>query len=392
MKNKRVLLGLIVMMMLCFLTGCNSNNYNKGLKCYNAGDYEQAEIIFSKISKDYKDAKNYQDKLEEYKNTYILALKYIEDGEYNKSKETLKRLPENYKMTEALLQGMDNLEALLTYTWIDDSEDNQGWTYYDDFYIEISEADITMYNHQKEYDSGEYMGEYTDTIDVQELLKKGKTHVNSNDRDDYTIVIKKLITDGYYEHNTDYIDSKFIVDEERDSASTGGKYEDAEVEQMYDYILKHENRVDLLTYKYLKELKKINYKDTLEIYNKLYSYKLECLVNHFANDNTTSEPTHEPFAQYTCGDSYFHIKVSGGHPGEKNVPINVLGRSLYKGVWCEGTMNSSGVIYNDPVELNKWNVVANLPLSDITSKSEVTVIIKNIDGTEIKNTMTSYVK
>ncbi len=392
MKKKRFKLGLMIIVMVFVLTGCNSNNYNKGLEYFNAGDYEQAEKCFSKISKDYKDAKKYQDKLEEYKNTYSMALKNIEDGEYNNSKALLKKLPENYKIAGVLLQGIDNLEALLTYTWVDDSEDSQGWSYYDDFYIETSGTDISLYNHQEEYNLGEYLGEYTDTVNLEELLKEGKTHINSSDRDDYTIIIKKLITDGYYEHNTDYINSKFVVDGEKDPVETSEKYNDTEVKQMYDYILEHKNNVNLLTYKYLKELKKVNYKDTVEIYNILYSYKLECLVNHSENDNTTSEPTHEPFEQYSFADSYFHIKVSGGHPGEKTVPIMVSGRSLYQGIWCEGSMNSSGGIYDDPVELNKWECVANLPLSDSTSKSEVTVVIKNIDGTELKSTMASYVK
>lgn len=86
----------------------------------------------------------------------------------------------------------------------------------------------------------------------------------------------------------------------------------------YRYILRNYNNDNLTTYKYLTELKKRNYKDSDEIYERLYAWEitvtpLNTQTNFITKDRTID--IHKPV--------YFRLELSGGEPN-KSVRISVI--------------------------------------------------------------------
>lgn len=70
---------------------------------------------------------------------------------------------------------------------------------------------------------------------------------------------------------------------------------------------------DTTLFDYLKELKSIDYKDSANLYKKLYDWKIEVVaINSSEDDDTTNQSTikrNQPI--------YFHIDLSGGEPNEE---------------------------------------------------------------------------
>lgn len=93
-----------------------------------------------------------------------------------------------------------------------------------------------------------------------------------------------------------------------------GSYEDAETwvkKSKYEYIMSHKNNTDTTTYQYLCDLKQSSYKDSIQIYNTLYAWKIKLIANLSKTDKTNNIET----AKRT-DTVYIHILVEGGIPGE----------------------------------------------------------------------------
>ena len=132
------------------------------------------------------------------------------------------------------------------------------------------------------------------------------------------------------------------------------KSEDKINEAKYGYVLAHKNNDDRTTYAYLKELKKQDYKDSVNIYNNLYEWKITVIaINSSENDETTYKNS---ISKYNA--VYFHLKLTGGEPGESvritakpTFPDGEKGEYVFEDKWSDGDIlwyGWSDGLYNNP--------------------------------------------
>lgn len=130
----------------------------------------------------------------------------------------------------------------------------------------------------------------------------------------------------------DYRDSKDMLDEceyqkacdklDKNLYSTAidmfedlGSYKDSAtkiLECKYCYVEDNLNNYDRTTFQYLKELKSKYYKDSADIYEDLYDWKVTVVAVNSSEDDTTTNK--ESISKYRA--VYFHIELEGGEPGE----------------------------------------------------------------------------
>lgn len=126
------------------------------------------------------------------------------------------------------------------------------------------------------------------------------------------------------------------------------------LEAKYEYILQNHNNDNRTTYTYLKELKKIDYKDCVNLYKKLYEWKITVIaINSSENDETTFNNS---ISKYDA--VYFHLKLTGGEPGESvritakpTFPDGEVGEYVFEEKWRDGDIlwyGWSGSIYENP--------------------------------------------
>ncbi len=132
------------------------------------------------------------------------------------------------------------------------------------------------------------------------------------------------------------------------------KSEDKIKEAKYRYVLEHANNNDLTTFSYLKELKTQDYKDSANIYESLYEWKIKIFaINSSPNDETTYKSSISKYDPV-----YFHFELSGGEPGEfvrivvKDIfPDGGIGEYIFEDVWTDGDIlwyGWGGSIYEYP--------------------------------------------
>ena len=132
------------------------------------------------------------------------------------------------------------------------------------------------------------------------------------------------------------------------------KSEDKINEAKYGYVLAHKNNDDRTTYAYLKELKKQDYKDSVNIYDNLYEWKITVIaINSSENDETTYKNS---ISKYNA--VYFHLKLTGGEPGESvritakpTFPDGEKGEYVFEDKWSDGDIlwyGWSDGLYNNP--------------------------------------------
>ena len=96
----------------------------------------------------------------------------------------------------------------------------------------------------------------------------------------------------------------------------------------YEYVLENMNNDDQTTYIYLKDLHKQDYKDSKNIFNSLYEWKISVIaINSSKNDDTTYETSISKNSAI-----YFHMKLTGGEPGES---IRITVYSEYPDGGCD---------------------------------------------------------
>lgn len=93
-----------------------------------------------------------------------------------------------------------------------------------------------------------------------------------------------------------------------------GTYEDSEnwvKKSKYEYIQRNKNNTDTTTYEYLESLKQEGYRDCVSIYDKLYVWNVEIVINKSETDTKSNT-----VSIAKPGDRiYVHVNVSGGYPG-----------------------------------------------------------------------------
>ena len=93
----------------------------------------------------------------------------------------------------------------------------------------------------------------------------------------------------------------------------------------YNYVLDNKNNDNLTTYEYLKDLRKKDYKDSADIYDDLYEWKIKVIaINSSEDDEITTKN-----AIQTDTPVYFHLLLTGGKPNE-SVRIKV------ESIWPNG--------------------------------------------------------
>ena len=112
----------------------------------------------------------------------------------------------------------------------------------------------------------------------------------------------------YYFNNSNYKDSQQL-----------------KLKAQYGYIKDNFNNTDMDTYEFLKELKSEDYKDSVELFEELYSWKAKIIANHDENDTSTHQNMLSPYKTI-----YFHFVISGGEPNTSVVPNVVISQTNWK--------------------------------------------------------------
>ena len=148
----------------------------------------------------------------------------------------------------------------------------------------------------------------------------------------------------------------------------------------YAYVLENKNNTNSTTYEYLKDLKYDNYKDSKDIYNSLYAWKVSIVVNSSANDYTTNRTSIS-----RSSPIYFHIKLSGGPPNGSTrvrysyeLPNGRTGSGSHDGYWNAGSSGSNywdDGLYQNPAYGETGNLKMEYKDSDGNIIGSVTVRI-----------------
>lgn len=184
-------------------------NYQKAVKYYEEGKYETAEYILTDIPKRYKERDDIYSKLNTYNGIYMSAISLLEDADYNGAVEKLKELPDNYKSKNLIINNIDKIEYLVENDWYNNST-GYGWYYEDHFILSDFSNDLALFYYENEYLNGELINDYSDIIEIDDLLDDGKVYVESNQRDSYYLDINGLET-GEYTVSTDYVKSTYKI-------------------------------------------------------------------------------------------------------------------------------------------------------------------------------------
>ncbi len=148
----------------------------------------------------------------------------------------------------------------------------------------------------------------------------------------------------------------------------------------YSYVLSHKNKTDVTTYKYLRDLKAINYKNTASIYKQLYKLSASIWFNKDRDDMSTNYTT---MLQYTESegyvDGYCHYVVNGGPPGEK-IQIRILYETRLKRGLGDGPIEEYREDEDKSFEVNSgehdtfmyFNMASNLIYHRVTIFDKVT--------------------
>lgn len=106
-------LALILTLCVCVgLCACQSGDYKKAQEAFVAGEYAQAQILFTALG-------DYEDSVEMAKQSgYLLGREQMEAGEYAKAIETFKALG-SYEDCESLIAECEvkEIDAILQGTW-----------------------------------------------------------------------------------------------------------------------------------------------------------------------------------------------------------------------------------------------------------------------------------
>ncbi len=106
---KKVVVLFLVFSMVLGLYGCSSSDYKKAVRFYEEGKYEEAKLLFEKIS-NYKDSLSYAEKCEAALN-YQKAISLYNEGNY----EEAKRLFEKTGNYEDALSYIKKCETVISY-------------------------------------------------------------------------------------------------------------------------------------------------------------------------------------------------------------------------------------------------------------------------------------
>lgn len=227
--------------------------YQKGVYLMGEGSYTDAITEFKKVE-DYKDSK---DQIKE--SNYQYAIECFDSGEYKTSVDKFK-LVKDYKDVDERLP-----EAKYQYA-------------------------LELKGNSKWRDASSLFGELGDYKDSKDNYKETYYQYGLGllDGYSYTTAVTVFRTLGDYKSSEDKLN-----------------------EAKYGYVRENKNNYDTTTYSYLKDLKDINYKDTDDIYDDLYEWRV---INIRFNSNSNGTNNESSISRYK--PVYCHFELTGGTPGD----------------------------------------------------------------------------
>ena len=269
----------------------NTVEYQYASDCFNEGRYSEAAESFANLG-DYNDSATRC-----LESKYQYGLELISNGKYDEAeqlftelgdyKDSAKQISEAiYQHGIALLEAKKYDDAITVLERLDN---------YRDCAKQLNEAKYQkalQLMSQKKYIEAEKifeeLGNYSDSATQLKEAKYQRALSLVKDKK-YTQAVDLFKELGYYSDSVDQWKAA-----------------------MYSYVLAYKNNDDKTTFEYLKELKKYNYKNSISIYDNLYTWVITGYVNTSNNDYTTHLTS---VTAYTKGVT-FHFKLTGGTPGE----------------------------------------------------------------------------
>ncbi len=306
---------------------------------------------------------------------YEMAEGYIKDGNYQKAyailsdlgdfKNSSEKIRESkYNQAKALFEKGDYAAAYALFSEIGDYSDAQS-RLNDCLYEEGKELIAqkqwakAKFNFQRlgEYkDSREYIKECT-YMEAKDLGQKGKWEEAMSN-------YFSLVSEGGYKDSDEllkyakyncarvFAEAGRFIEAVDLYNQVGDEYEEAhdlKLQAMFNYVKNHQNSEDLTTYEYLVELTEEDYDTSEIIYNSLFGWRAECVIN----DSKTGTEDVDRISRYEY--VYFHITLRGGPPDGKttvryviNFPNGSTERGTFTKDWREGDSGVTWVWYNNP--------------------------------------------
>ena len=317
-KRKIILRTIIFVISICIILVICTNVIIPEIK------YKNAEKLVSEEK--YEDALKVYQELDSYRKTeekiklttYLLAVKQMENKEYINAynnflmikdykdssdiiKEYSKKFAEEliankqFKKAVELIEDNDEYKELLNKCYIEAAQH-----YYDNKKYEEA---MEWYEKADSYDKNSELYKeicYNFGLSI-EIPAKTKKY-------EYAIT-KKAIT--IFSKTNGYKDSNEKIKELK-----------------YKYVQNNYVRDNRTTHEFLKELKEENYLDSVQLFESLYTWNVEVVVNDLENDSTTNKTSLSKYSQW-----YFHVKVTGGEPNEG-------AKFKYTGYFPNGTTSS----------------------------------------------------
>lgn len=149
---------------------------------------------------------------------------------------------------------------------------------------------------------------YYNKEDYDNALYKFEAASDADYRSGYYMDICYKMAEGFYAEGMyekavewyEYIDTKRCSFDD---------VEDCILKVKYKYVKENLNNYNSTTYEYLCHLKGEDYKDSEDVYEDLYSWKVSIVVNDKENDSAT-----DLISVSSSNTIYFHVKLEGGVP------------------------------------------------------------------------------
>lgn len=292
-----------------------------------SGSYQEAADAFTALSE-------YSDSAEQAKaSTYLYAQELLESGDYENAHTVFKALSEyedsknladeSYYRLATQLFGEKKYDEAYTYF--------KGLSSYKDSKDQADESEY-LYGIER-FDAGDYEKAVAafklvkDYKDVGERLPEAKYQyalalTEKKDWKAASSLFKELgdyqdsasrYKETYYQYGLKLLSSK-SYSEAVSVFKSLENYQESKTklnEAKYGYVLAHKNNTDTTTYSYLKDLKALGYKDTKDIYNSLYAWKVINIYFSTSESETGAKKT--SISKYD--PVYCHFELSGGPPG-----------------------------------------------------------------------------
>lgn len=271
--------------------------------------YSEADRLFKE--KEYLSALELYEELGYYKDSndkavsirYIIGTAQFENKEYQKAYENFlliidykdslnKRNESGYAYAQQLMTDNNYEEAAKVFDVIKDYENS----------AELK--DKCSLNIAKQlFDAKDYYGvitlyEQTGPFGEADELYKAACYNYGLDKSSLGNIETAIV---YFTKADDYSDAKELIKLEK-----------------YNYVKSNMDKTNSITFEYLKELKDVGYKDSLDIYNEFYAWKVTVMaVNSDIGNRVTNKTSISKKLPVV-----FHYKLTGGAPDEKIV-VNI---------------------------------------------------------------------